>query len=99
MTDGRVGKHDVSYPRYISGERNGPPEDCGGIPGFYELQSHSRGSGAVVARGRSKQHLLIVCIELPDGEAAAAREPAERVGEPNGQAGEIIESEEVAAVG
>jgi len=23
-------------PRYIGGERNGPPEDCGGIPGFYE---------------------------------------------------------------
>jgi hypothetical protein len=23
--------------RYIAGERNGPPEDCGGIPGFYDL--------------------------------------------------------------
>src|SRR5262249_50363341 len=32
VTDVRVGKHDVSYPRYISGERNGPPEDCGGHP-------------------------------------------------------------------
>jgi hypothetical protein len=21
---------------YVGGERNGPPEDCGGIPGFYE---------------------------------------------------------------
>ena len=21
---------------YIGGEQNGPPEDCGGIPGFYE---------------------------------------------------------------
>jgi Plasmid pRiA4b ORF-3-like protein len=25
-----------AYPRYIGGERNGPPEDCGGIPGFYD---------------------------------------------------------------
>jgi len=25
------------YPRYIGGERNGSLEDCGGIPGFYEL--------------------------------------------------------------
>jgi hypothetical protein len=27
----------VGYPRYIAGERNGPPEDCGGVPGFYDL--------------------------------------------------------------
>jgi hypothetical protein len=33
----RAGQPGVSYPRYIGGERNGPPEDCGGIPGFYEL--------------------------------------------------------------
>jgi len=37
VTDIRAGKPGVSYPRYIGGERNGPPEDCGGIPGFYEL--------------------------------------------------------------
>ena len=36
VTDVRAGQRDVSYPRYIGGERNGPPEDCGGIPGFYE---------------------------------------------------------------
>jgi hypothetical protein len=27
-----AGHPGVSYPRYIGGERNGPPEDCGGIP-------------------------------------------------------------------
>jgi Plasmid pRiA4b ORF-3-like protein len=32
----RQGDPDRSYPRYVGGERNGPPEDCGGIPGFYD---------------------------------------------------------------
>lgn len=27
----------VSYPRLVAGERNCPPEDCGGIPGFYHM--------------------------------------------------------------
>src|SRR5262249_45012754 len=48
---------------------------------------------------RFKQHLLVVGIELPYREAAAAREPAERVGKPNGQAGEIIECEQVSVIG
>lgn len=25
------------YPACVAGERHGPPEDCGGLPGFYEL--------------------------------------------------------------
>lgn len=33
----RQGEPDGSYPRYIGGERNGPPEDCGGIPGFSDI--------------------------------------------------------------
>jgi len=37
VTNVRAGQPGVAYPRYIGGERNGPPEDCGGIPGFYEL--------------------------------------------------------------
>jgi hypothetical protein len=36
VTDIRAGDPSLSYPRYIAGERNGPPEDCGGIPGFCE---------------------------------------------------------------
>ena len=36
MTNIRQGDPDVSYPRYVGDEWAGPPEDCGGIPGFYE---------------------------------------------------------------
>ena len=37
VTNIRPGESGVSYPRYIAGEWNAPPEDCGGIPGFYAL--------------------------------------------------------------
>lgn len=33
----RPGTAGATYPRYIGGERNAPPEDCGGVPGFVEL--------------------------------------------------------------
>jgi hypothetical protein len=36
VTGIRQGESGVAYPRYIGGEWNAPPEDCGGIPGFYE---------------------------------------------------------------
>jgi hypothetical protein len=26
-----------TYPACLAGERHGPPEDCGGLPGFYNL--------------------------------------------------------------
>lgn len=33
----RAGDPQASYPRYVGGERNAPPEDCGGLPGFYDM--------------------------------------------------------------
>lgn len=27
----------VSYPQFLGGERRCPPEDCGGLPGYYEF--------------------------------------------------------------
>ena len=37
ITNIRPGEPGVSYPRYIGGEWNAPPEDCGGIFGFYAM--------------------------------------------------------------
>ena len=37
ISDVRQGETGVAYPRYIGGERDCPPEDCGGISGFYEM--------------------------------------------------------------
>ena len=37
VTNIRQGDPDLSYPRYVAGEWNAPPEDCGGIPGFYDM--------------------------------------------------------------
>lgn len=37
VTGVRAGDPETSYPRYLGGERNAPPEDCGGIPGFYDM--------------------------------------------------------------
>jgi hypothetical protein len=37
VNDIRKGAPEIGYPRYVAGERNGPPEDCGGVPGFYNL--------------------------------------------------------------
>jgi hypothetical protein len=37
VSDVRTGDPATAYPRFIAGERDCPPEDCGGIPGFYEM--------------------------------------------------------------
>ena len=37
VSDVRQGEPGIAYPRFIDGERDCPPEDCGGIPGFYEM--------------------------------------------------------------
>ncbi len=33
----RQGETGVSYPRYVGSEWSCPTEDCGGIPGFYDM--------------------------------------------------------------
>lgn len=35
LTKPRAADPALAYPRYLSGENPAPPEDCGGIPGFY----------------------------------------------------------------
>jgi len=37
VSDVRAGDPATAYPRFVAGERDCPPEDCGGIPGFYEM--------------------------------------------------------------
>ena len=36
VTKVRQGDPTIHYPRYVAGEWNAPPEDCGGVPGFYD---------------------------------------------------------------
>jgi hypothetical protein len=37
FTSPRPAEADMAYPRYVGGDRNAPPEDCGGVVGFYEV--------------------------------------------------------------
>jgi len=32
-----AGEHGARYPRFLGGERRCPPEDCGGLPGYYKF--------------------------------------------------------------
>lgn len=33
----KAGEAGAVYPQYLGGERRCPPEDCGGIPGYYDF--------------------------------------------------------------
>src|ERR1700730_3598471 len=48
---------------------------------------------------RLEQHLCIVGVELTNRETATACKPAECIGEPGGQSGQIIECEQMPIVG
>jgi hypothetical protein len=48
---------------------------------------------------RVRQNLLIIGVKLPYREAAAGRQAAEGVGKPIGQAGQVVECEDIAVVG
>ena len=74
------------------GQKNGAVGEIGRLIDILDAVQEDRAGGL-------KQHLLLVGVELPDREAAAAREPAERVGEPSGQAGQIVECQHMAVVG
>jgi hypothetical protein len=37
VTSIRAGDPEASYPRYVRGEKNAPPEGCGGLFGFYDM--------------------------------------------------------------
>jgi hypothetical protein len=37
VTNVRAGDPEAAYPCYVGGERNAPPEDCGGTYGFYDM--------------------------------------------------------------
>ena len=49
--------------------------------------------------GRVEQHLVLIGVKLAHREAAARREPTERVGNPRRQARHVVESEHVAVGG
>lgn len=37
VTNVRTGEPDLPYPRLVAGKMASPPEDCGGLPGYYAL--------------------------------------------------------------
>jgi Plasmid pRiA4b ORF-3-like protein len=39
----KAGEPGVLYPQFLGGERRCPPEDCGGIPGYYEFLENIAG--------------------------------------------------------
>ncbi len=61
VTNVRAGDPEIAYPRYIGGERAGPPEDCGGTPGFYDLLA-ARGRAAAAAAAPPPPSFGCLCL-------------------------------------
>lgn len=85
VTDVRAGDVGTGYPRYIAGERDCPPEDCGGISGFYEmLEAQADPDHPDHAEihewldGYNPDELDVLPIEVALGRIAARRNAAEK---------------------
>ena len=83
VSDVRSGDPSTAYPRFIEGERDCPPEDCGGIPGFYEmLEARSdprHPDHAEIAEwleGYDPDKLNVIPIQVALGRIAARRNAA-----------------------
>ena len=83
VSDVRAGADGTAYPRYIAGERDCSPEDCGGIPGFYEMlearDDPAHPEHAEVCEwldGYDPDELDVFPIELALGRIAARRNAA-----------------------
>ncbi len=79
----RPGESGGAYPRFIAGERDCPPEDCGGIPGFYDMlearadPTHSEHTEfSEWLDGYNPDELDIFTIQVALGRIAARRNAA-----------------------
>lgn len=83
VSDVRAGAPGTGYPRFIAGERDCPPEDCGGIPGFYEMlearvdpKHPDHADDAEWLDGYDPEELDVFPIEVALGRIAARRNAA-----------------------
>ncbi|MDP3677045.1 MAG: plasmid pRiA4b ORF-3 family protein [Novosphingobium sp.] len=83
VSDVRPADAGTAYPRFIAGERDCPPEDCGGIPGFYEMlearADPTHPDHAEISEwldGYDPEELDIFPIEVALGRIAARRNAA-----------------------
>jgi hypothetical protein len=83
ITDVRPADPAVVYPRYVAGERPAPPEDCGGVPGFYSaLESladpnHPEHEDVVAwLGGYDPDHFDELALKVAVGRLAARRRAA-----------------------
>lgn len=83
VRDVRAGDPAIGYPRFVDGERNCPPEDCGGTPGFYEMlearDDPAHPDHAEISEwldGYDPEELDVFPIEVALGRIAARRNAA-----------------------